>query len=161
MQRKRRHETGFSLIEVMIALLVLAIGILGAGALQTVGLQTTQGAYLRSQGIILASDIVDRMRANRKALAAYVVATGAVTVTDIPSCWIAAGGCTPAEIANADLSRWKNSLTNTLPNGVGQIASNGGDNYTVTVTWDENEWAGAARGNTPQSVTLNVAVQDL
>jgi len=153
-----RRARGFSLIEVMIALLVLAVGILGAGALQTIGLQTTQGAYLRSQAVIFAGDMVDRMRANRTQIASYAgVNTSSVTVTSIPTCWTDLAGCTPAQIVTSDVSRWASSL-GSLPSGTGTITSNGGNTYTVTVNWSENEWIGATRGATTQTFSLVVSI---
>ena len=158
MRKTRFTNAGFSLIEVMIAVLVLAVGILGAGALQTVGLQTTQGAYLRSQGVILASDIIDRMRANRSVAASYVNAPAAAEPD--ASCWSAAGGCTPAQIATIDVWRWHNSLAGTLPNGVGIVVKDASNNYVITVTWAENEWVANVGRSSGQlkSVQLSASI---
>lgn len=157
-----RANAGFSLIEVMIAVLVLAVGILGAGALQTMGLQTTQGAYFRSQGIILAEDIVDRMRANRTApaLAAYV--QGVPAIQPNFGCLTAAGGCTPVQMANIDMWNWNVALS-ALPGGAGVVVA-GADpadpnGYVVTVSWNENEWVNGVRtANQQLSTILNVTI---
>ncbi|HLE93281.1 MAG TPA: type IV pilus modification protein PilV, partial [Sulfuricaulis sp.] len=58
------QHRGFSLIEVLVALLVLSIGLLGLAALQTTSLQYNTGSYFRTQATFLAYDIIDRMRAN-------------------------------------------------------------------------------------------------
>ena len=63
-----RRESGFSLIEVLVALLVLSIGLLGLAALQAQGLRFNHDAYVRTQATNLAYDIVDRMRVNNTAL---------------------------------------------------------------------------------------------
>lgn len=65
------HQRGFSLMEVLVAVMVLAIGLLGLAALQTQGIRFNQDAYTRSQATMLAFDIMDRMRANREALTDY------------------------------------------------------------------------------------------
>ena len=57
-------QSGFSLIEVLVSILVLMVGILGVAAMQMVSFQTNQSAYARSHAIYIAQDIFDRMRAN-------------------------------------------------------------------------------------------------
>lgn len=164
MHSHRSGQAGFSLIEVMIAVLILAIGILGAGALQTVGLQVSQGAYNRSQALVLASDIVDRMRANRTAVAKYEgVSTKTLTAKSPPSCLTNAAGCSPASIAEADLSNWKQAMDILPTGGYGTITKVSANNYTVTVRWPEREWSGRKRTVSEdeadwQSVTLRVSI---
>ncbi len=73
----RRQAAGFSLIEVLIALVVLALGLLGFALLQTLNLRYTQSANYRTQAANLAYDLLDQMRANRFAAAWYAGPTGA------------------------------------------------------------------------------------
>lgn len=114
---------GFTLIETLVALLVLSIGLLGVAALQLSSLRANQGAAMRSQATFLAYDILDRMRSNRLAAIAggYDIALGA------------AGG-TGSQAAD-DLTAWKASLNTTLPSGDGSVARNG-NVFTVSVVWD-------------------------
>ena len=74
MNRRRfgmpRRQAGFSLIEVMVAVLVLGIGLLGFALLQTMTLRFTQSANYRTQATNLAYDLLDQMRANRHLAAA-------------------------------------------------------------------------------------------
>ena len=74
-----RRQRGFSLIEVLIAILVLAIGLLGMANMQASGMRCTHGAYLRTQATVLGDDILDSMRANVTAArgGSYDVAFGA------------------------------------------------------------------------------------
>lgn len=118
-------ERGFSLLEVMVAVLVLSIGLLGMAGLQLNSLKFNQTATTRSQATVLAYDIADRMRANRAVAKAGGYDIG---VDDDPS------GST---VAMTDLSDWKDSLGRFLPDGNGSIARNG-DTVTITVTWDES-----------------------
>jgi type IV pilus assembly protein PilV len=135
-----RANGGFALLEVVIAMFILAIGILGAGALQTVGMQTTQGAYFRSQAMLLAGDILDRMRANRTVASSYVGNTS--DISSEAECFKEDKGCAPAALATDDMRQWSAMVKDKtrLPNGVGTITSAGANQYVIEVSWDENEW---------------------
>ena len=64
-------QRGISLIEVLVAMVVLAVGLLGLLAMQTRGVQLNQAAYFQSQAMFMAHDIVERMRANNTVLDSY------------------------------------------------------------------------------------------
>jgi type IV pilus assembly protein PilV len=119
---RRLKQSGFNLIEVMIALVVVSIGLLGMAILQMTSLQQNQSAYHRSQATLLAYDITDRMRANMDEVDAgsYFAASGALT-SDCISYTGSASGCTPAEMAAHDLAEWQASLVNELPEGSGRV----------------------------------------
>lgn len=119
-----QRARGMTLVEALVALVVLSVGLLGIAAMQMTALRNNLGAHLRSQATVMAYDIADRMRANRTAANAnaYVVGFGA-----------APGGATLAAI---DLVAWKNTLTNTLPAGDGRI-QRVGNLFRITITWDE------------------------
>lgn len=128
--------TGFTLIEVLVALFVLSLGLLGLAALQTTSLQFNHEAYLRSQATTLAYDIADRMRANRQAAlnGDYDVAFAASP----PACGGAGGG---ASVAARDLSAWRDALACTLPRGEGRIDV-ANRIVTIAVRWDESRGEG-------------------
>ena len=138
---------GFSLIEVMVALFVLAVGMLGVNALQIQALQENSDNYWRAQAVILSQDLADRMRANTVGAAkgSYRTTGGAT-----PGGNCVTGTCTPAQIAGWDLLIWNTAITNAgLPAGQGTVicadATGTADGlpcspgpaslHTVTVTW--------------------------
>lgn len=154
------NTQGFALIEVMIAVFVLAIGILGAGAIQTIGLQANQGAYLRSQAMFLASDMIDRIRANRSVKATYLGLDTDTNNTVTPGCRSTANGCSPANLAAEDIVEWRTQVEagGYLPNARGRVIDAGSGNVTVTITWNETDWIGSNRGDTTPSYSVTAAI---
>ena len=136
-KHSRNKQQGFTLLEVLIALLVLSIGLLGLAALQTIGLRSNEMASMRTTATMLAYDISDRMRANPQGTidSNYKIGSGAVVETvDCTS-----ENCDPEELATFDLSQWKTALAR-LPGGQGDITQIAGPPlvHTITVRWDEN-----------------------
>lgn len=125
-------QRGFGLIEILVALLMLAIGLLGMASLQTTSLQQTTGSQTRTQAILLANDIVERIRANRPNRNNYVLTNP--TAVDCDSEFQITNG----NVANDDLNEWRNALACLLPGGNGEIAVNG-DVVTVDITWSPRE----------------------
>jgi type IV pilus assembly protein PilV len=130
---------GFTLIEILIAMLVLAVGVLGIAALQYKGLQYNQDAYFRTQINYLVYDIADRMRLNQANAAEYAAN---LANYDVPTA--APAGCnhtgTGAVGRANDLACWKLQLYNNLPPGSNAKIINGGDGtYTVSVAWTDRE----------------------
>lgn len=155
---------GFTLIEVLIAVLVLSIGLLGLAALQTSGLGMNHSAYLRSQATILASDMADRMRANRAALNAYdnVSTTPSATA----GCSTTAG-CSSNQLAQDDMVAWAADVAAELPGGVGVVCpdaspndgdvatpncSGAGNVYAIKIWWQDDRNTVSTANNCDGSV---------
>lgn len=143
----KRHN-GFSLIEILIALFVFAIGILTVAGLQIVSKRTNFEAVQRTSATYLAYDIIERMRANPNALDIYVDdVLGEARATPSPMCTAAA--CDIDELAAFDTWEWQQALsgaseqsagasTGGLVNPTGCIegpAIGGQGIYTITIVW--------------------------
>jgi len=129
------RQRGATLIEVLVAMLILAIGLLGLAGLQTVSVQSNQGAYYRSQATILANDIVDRMRANRVAALADRSSYSASFPTPNSNNAIA------GTVAQQDVNGWLNDLALSLPQGTGSLSLDNSNNVTVTICWNDRRAA--------------------
>lgn len=126
---------GFTLIESLVAMVVMSVGMLGIAALYVEGLRAGRTSIYRTVAIDLASDMADRIRANPTAVAAYNGdGVGAVDAGCVNA------DCTPAEMAATDTVRWHQSVQTLLPDGAANVAVVAGANnsaYTITVTWTE------------------------
>ena len=114
----KRH-TGFTMIEILVALLVLSIGLLGLAALQATGLRYNHSSYLRSQAVLQAYDMADRMRANLPGVQA-----GAYNnLSGIPSTHTDCGAtsCNTTQMAQFDLWQWNTDNQRLLPSGTGTV----------------------------------------
>lgn len=121
MTRPFSHQSGSSLIEVLIALFVLAIGLLGALAMQLNAIKLSKNASLYSQAEIMLMDIYEAMRASPSNDAdLYKIAYGDPTPTK-PSCETTGTLCTGEDIVDWNLYNWKTNLANALPGGKGSI----------------------------------------
>lgn len=129
-----RHA-GFSLLEILISIFILAIGLLGLAALQTTSLKNNHSAQYRTTATVAAYDIIDRMRLNPNADYTLTLATTPSAVSTLK---------------DTDLLAWTTSLAAELPLGDGAIAING-DILTVTVQWDDSR---GTQGNAAQSFVV-------
>lgn len=145
---------GYSLIEVMIALVVLSIGLLGLAALQTISMRFNHDSYGRTQAAFQVYDIVDRMRVNRtgsggNAQVNYDNVSLSATGTN-NDC--VANACTSAELSADDIFTWKTATASLLPQGEAAICRGSfnptftsctvnasGAVYDIVVRWKEND----------------------
>ncbi len=126
-QRSAGRQRGVSLLEVMIAVLVLAVGVLGAATLQLNAIRYNASAGYSTQASLIASDLLDRMRANSGQLSHYATASVA------GECTASSGG---SSIVLRDIADFIESVTCHLPRGAGSIAVS--DNRVIiTVSWSE------------------------
>ncbi len=161
-----RRDSGFTLIEVLVALLVLSIGLLGVGKLMLFSSRSTDSAYLRSQATSLAYTILDAMRANRETAVegGYDIAL-TDTVSSAPSC-ASGASCSGAELAQHDLADWKTRMAALLgPSAEASVATASVTDgatattvtkATVTVQWNDATAQGTFGGD---SSTVDVTLE--
>jgi len=135
---------GFSMVETLVALVILSVGLMGIATLFIQGMSSNRSAIYRAQAVHLAAEMAERIRANRNASEAGY----ALDPDDAPlmqDCIAAGIGCTPIALAQDDLSRWLVAIYDTLP-GDGKQTPGGTvsvdtsttpTTYTITIRWLE------------------------
>lgn len=138
--KQTSSQQGFTLLEVLISLVILAVGLLGLAGLQSVSVINNHGSLMRSEASLLSYDILDRMRANRdQALTTNQYLSG---FGDSASAYTACGtSCSSnAALASHDLSQWKTDVAAQLPGGEAEVTRQNlpsGAVYIVKMRWDE------------------------
>lgn len=150
-KRARRHkaQSGIGMIEILIAVVLVSLGFLAGARMQVEGMRFSQAAYFRSQAYFMATEMIDRMRANVAGVKAGNY-DGAATsdAAPRPDCTIA--DCNAADIALRDIAEWSDYVhpatnaapalpSNAIVNARGLIQSVGGGEYTVTVEWADGD----------------------
>lgn len=143
-----KYQAGVGLVEVLIAMLVMAIGLLGIAGMQSSSIKMNTSSMMRSQASILTASLLESIRTNPSS--AYVTGFDSFTAP-AKDCNLAT--CTPAEMAVYDVARWKCSLgahnaqtacasgftiQGNLPDGKGSITRTG-NSYTVSVRWIDED----------------------
>ena len=124
--KKRLTHHGFSLIEVLISMVIISIGLLGAMALQATSLREGQVSNYRDNATLIAQSVLDAIRANRANAVGYAIT-------------LAASAPTGTSITATDLQNFKNSAAELLPSGNGSITvSAGTSTATINLQWSES-----------------------
>ncbi len=176
--RSRARRGGFSLIEVLVSIMVLSFGMLGVASLLAKSLSGSHTSSLRTQAIVLADDIADRMRANRTTAVSLAPNNYEGIAPAENRCRAVHYGhrhavpviCTPAELAADDLFDWLAQIAAVLPQGIGVVcidstpddgtagapACDGvGGAYAIKEFWSEKP----ARGAAPISQRFSTSVR--
>jgi len=143
-------ESGFTLIEVMIAAFILTVGLMAMGAVQMVSMRSGGNAFMRTQASIAAADMADRLRANIAGVNAGDYAAIGPAIPADPDCTV--NNCSAALMAQEDAFQWLTSLTRTrgLARAMGTVACPlGGGICTITVMWDGRHNGAAGTGCNP------------
>lgn len=136
-----------TLLEILISFVIISFGLLGVASLQIMGLKNNHSALYRTNATVLAYDMLDRMRVNRKAMTSGSYDTGNVfkDSTNINGA--------PVSMVDFDMNDWLTALQKRLPSGKGKIeASSGTATIRVTIQWDDQRGTGG-------SATQNLSVE--
>lgn len=132
--RMIRVQTGFSLIEVLIALVIMSVGMLGIAGLYVEGMKAGRTSTFRHHAVTLASDIADRIRANP---------TGGVDYMGDPgdnNCVLGNVDCNPSQMAANDIFLWEIQAAGMLPDGAVAITFDNTvtpNTYQIDISWAE------------------------
>ena len=132
--RNNRQQRGFSLVEVLIALIIMSVGMLGIAGLYVQSMQAGRTSMFRHQAVTLAGDVADRIRANPRAGIAYA-GFGANH-----NCIGAGVDWDESQMAANDILIWDQEALDSLPNGDVIVAFDDAVNpplYTITIQWTE------------------------
>lgn len=144
------RQGGFSMIELLVAVLVMGIGVLGISALQMVSLQNNRGALQRAEAVNLAYDMMDRIRANPAGAPPTSAYDGLDIAENPPNATNCnANNCTQAQMVLFDQAVWKCQLGNFHSNNVCQTLRNAG------VLADDDAQPGLANGDGSIDVDAN------
>lgn len=135
------RESGFSLLEVLVTILVLSLGLLGMAGLVTTGMRSNNVANFRSIATQQTLDIADRMRANLAGVRAGNYDALAANIPASADC--IATNCAAAQIAIYDHAQWNTANSIVLPGGVGTVAGNLVNGFAITLIWTEKEMGAA------------------
>jgi len=130
-----KRVQGFTLVEVLIALIIMSVGMLGIAGLYVHSMTAGRTSLFRHHAVTLAGDVADRIRANPRAQGAYAVAGGADN-----NCVDGGIDCTPAQMAANDIFLWEDQAADTLPAGTVAIVFDNAPvppTYQITVQWTE------------------------
>ena len=133
----RPRQGGFTLLEILVSLLLIAIGVLGTAGLQALSLKINQGGQLRSQAVVLGLDFIERIEANNKATIAGLYAPATYPTSFPTDC--NTNFCSVNDLATFDLVKFKTRVQQMLPGSNVTVSWSGAGPYTYTVqiTWVE------------------------
>lgn len=155
----RRLDQGFSLVEILVSLVIVALGLIGVAKLQSTSLLSNTDAYYASLASFLSYEMAERIRVNPNGTSNYAVVMSTLPPTSVDC---VANQCSASNMARFDVQQWIDVLNNSLPEGAGAITYSGGaqDAYTIIVRWKPklggNCAADGGTGTDYSCFTLNI-----
>lgn len=167
------RQKGFSLLEVLVAFLILSVGLLGVASLQATSIRAGTSSMLRTLSLLSSQEIIERMQANTSAIPSYASALSGAPTAPTPRCsqqnGAIAAACTPEQLAINDVFEWKQNLAAQF-GGLGAQSSitvtpqGNLMNVAITIQWDERTSQRSTQANTvddgtvQQSYAVNVLI---
>jgi type IV pilus assembly protein PilV len=148
-----RKPMGFSLVEVLISIIVLAIGLIGAAMMQLTAARTTEQSSMHDSAISLASQIAEEIRANRAQMNVFVGVSYSANDTVAPlatSCY--SQSCTASEMARQAAHDWMQRVHDALPGGRLEICQDA----VVVSTAGRFDWCGTAGGTAADPIVIKI-----
>ncbi|SDS65388.1 type IV pilus assembly protein PilV [Halopseudomonas litoralis] len=141
LKNSRARQSGISLLEVLISLLILSLGALGFAGLQLKGLKTTEDANYRAHATLIAQDAIERILSNPEQITAYITSNSytATAPGTAPPGNCVGSTCSASAMATWDIAHLNWTVANALPAGrimAGTCPFNGGNAQCVTVSWN-------------------------
>lgn len=155
---KQARQSGFSMIEVLVTMAIVAVGLMGLIALMLKGLQANSGSSMRTIATAQAYDMGDRMRGNLTGVLAgnynSVLPPGSVsscpiaagsnvappTASSLGSCTACSTSCSAADVAARDECMWHQANASLLPSGSGAVCKDAANNwFSIYVSWDDSK----------------------
>lgn len=149
--RRKDFQQGFTLLEILIAIVIMSLGLLGLAGLQAASLKNNQTAYFRAMGAQQVYDMADRIRANQAGVSAGNYDSLNSSTPADPGCFnadAAQTGCSAANMAITDHHQWNTNNGRLLPGGVGEVDCTAGPGagcsnanvlrtYRIIVRWTQ------------------------
>jgi type IV pilus assembly protein PilV len=133
------------MIEVLVTIVIIAVGVLGTAALQVTTLKNLSSSHSTSIAAMMVDDLGERIRANPDAAASYVHTNAPTTYTDCST-----GGCSNSQLADYDLGTWWQEVSAVLPAPKSKVSLEGGS-YRIWVYWDEDRSGSTSQTCPPKS----------
>ena len=144
-----KRQRGMGMIEILMAVLITAVGLIGITGMQAVSLKNNLSALNRSNAIFLTGTMVDRIRANPQAdyKTIYTSVGEVVSASLLASCSANDSNCGIDDIARLHIAQWKCSLGGyksdtscvdinpIMPDAEGEITTNGAGDFVITIQW--------------------------
>jgi len=160
-----RHIQGFTLLEVLIAIIVIAFGFLAFAGMQLISLRNAHSGTYQTVATQLAREMADNLRANKVGVGLGYYDNPSVGGVRTQPCWTS-GGCNTQKMANMDLYLWDQKLATVLPLGAGHVCrtshlntgtpaapdctNSPGEPYAIKIWWDDS------RSGTPSAMFVSV-----
>lgn len=159
-------QQGFSMLEILITLVIVATALFGTAGLQVHAMRMNKGSEFRTQAVFLASDIAERMEANKVAGVTGNYAVASTNIASVAPVDCANVVCAPAQLASWDISQWETAIVNLkLPQASWQITQTqfiaasppldplNSITYEIVIRWTDRRADTAYAANETGSIT--------
>jgi len=151
------QQSGFTLLEILVTVIILAIGLLGIASLQSTSIKLSYDAYLRSQAALLSYDLMDRVRSNPNESYSFdTITSGSIPSGDPTACISVSTDCSPTAIASADMVAWFEQASSVFADGKFSLRQTPTSTatmrqYEIKINWQDRYEVEDAQGSVDQA----------